>query len=95
MGVREVTYYQAECDCCGVICDDFGQFSAMIRPEHVADELPEDWARVGMAGDEEFLCPECWCWPDGQECPEGIAECRCWENAESDEPLRKGCTHDE
>lgn len=31
--IREVTYYQAQCDRCGTV-DDGGEFSAWIEPDH-------------------------------------------------------------
>ena len=59
MGIREVTYYIAFCDCCKEDAD-YGDYSAwgdrgdaVSRAEHAFEQF----------GDE-MLCPACWCWPE-------------------------------
>ena len=53
MSIHEVTYYQAKCDGCGYIEDDYGDFSAMAHAESVF-ELLDDWATY-----QRDLCPDC------------------------------------
>lgn len=59
MAFHEVTYYQVKCDCCGVIEDDYGDYSAWGDPSQ-ALESAEGWELIGT----EHLCPACWCWPE-------------------------------
>lgn len=58
MAIHEVTYYQAKCDLCGHIQDEYGDFAAFsddgAPADHVIDYL--DWARLG---DGELVCREC------------------------------------
>ena len=60
MSVHEVTYYQVQCDCCGKICDEYGDFSALSYPEYARDERPDRWAGIGA----EDFCEDCWKWSD-------------------------------
>ena len=60
MSARQVMYYQAQCDCCGLVYDDYGDFSAFSDPDTAIDNVSEDWAQVGG----EDLCEACWCWPE-------------------------------
>ena len=66
MSVHEVTYYQIKCDCCGEICDDYGDFAAWSDPGQASDQLPDDWRMVRVEGSNvaEDICPDCWCWPE-------------------------------
>ena len=41
MSVHEVTYYQVQCDCCGQICDEYGDFSALSLPGYARDGSAE------------------------------------------------------
>ena len=59
--IHEVTMYQAQCDRCGRIEDDYcGDFAALSEPEHAVDLALESdcWQKV----DERLLCDECWEW---------------------------------
>ena len=60
MSAHEVTYYQVQCDCCGKICDEYGDFSALSYPEYARDERPDRWAGIGA----EDFCEDCWKWSD-------------------------------
>lgn len=84
MSVKQVTYYQAQCDCCGAVCDDYGDFSAWSDPGAAIDRKPEEWASVG----DEDLCDECWSWPEDMP---GYVE----DEATSDDPVRKHEQHPE
>lgn len=90
MAISEVTYYQVKCDCCGVVCDDYGGFSAWSDPGAASDHLPEDWRVIykGKPGAVEDLCPECWCWPEDHPDHLGDAE---W--TESGDEVRKHVEH--
>ena len=68
MSAHEVTYYQVQCDCCGQICDEYGDFSALSLPEYARDERPEGWVDIG---DEDF-CEDCWKWSDDEEVDEEV-----------------------
>ena len=63
MSAHEVTYYQVQCDCCGQICDEYGDFSALSLPGYARDERPDGWAGIG---DEDF-CEDCWKWSDDED----------------------------
>lgn len=53
MAIHEVTYYQAKCDLCGEICDDYGEHSAWSDPKHVFENLP-DWTAIRTITGQEF-----------------------------------------
>lgn len=59
--IHEVTYYQAKCDGCGTVEDDYGDYTAFGDPGTVIDHvLDADWFRkVAADGAETLLCPEC------------------------------------
>ncbi|MSS84527.1 hypothetical protein FYJ24_07060 [Actinomycetaceae bacterium WB03_NA08] len=47
MAIREVTFYQVQCDRCGLVCTDYGDFSAMFYPDEAIECMPEDWVSFG------------------------------------------------
>jgi hypothetical protein len=56
MSVHEVTYYQAKCDGCGHIEDDYGDFSAWSDPGSPFDSLPDaGW----LTSNSRDLCENC------------------------------------
>lgn len=83
MSEHEVTYYQVKCDCCGVIEDDYGDFSAWAD-FGLARENADGWEVIGG----EDFCPDCWAWPEdmpdypGDDAYEG-----------TDDPVRKHAEH--
>ena len=70
-----------QCDCCGVIETEYGDYAAWSDPTD---------ARMNADGwmcDEEDLCPACWCWPE--DLPDYPGD-DLWQG--SDDPVRKpGC----
>lgn len=61
MSVHEVTYYQAKCDGCGFVQDDYGDFSAWADAG-TAVESADDWySIVTKGGETRDLCPDCQC----------------------------------
>ena len=78
MSAKAVTYWQIACDCCGVVCDDYGDFAAWSDPDSAVDNKPDDWMEID-GGD---YCAECWAWPE--DLP-GYVE----DESTSDEPVRK------
>lgn len=63
--IHEVTMYQAECDRCGHIEDDYGDFAALDDPVQAVDlALNTDvWVKVG----DRLLCDDCWTWSADDE----------------------------
>lgn len=64
MALHEVMGYQAKCDKCGYICDDYhdDQFASMHDPTQALDEayLPEGWVVTGTTVDDHrAFCPPC------------------------------------
>lgn len=56
MAIHEVTYYQAKCDGCGHIQDDYGDYTALGTPGSVYDEMYEsDW----VVDDDKMFCENC------------------------------------
>lgn len=46
--IREVTYYQAQCDKCGTV-DDGGEFSAWSEPDHARMTATDScWFEIGV-----------------------------------------------
>lgn len=92
MSTVEVTYYQVKCDCCGTVCDDYGDYSAWSTPDSACINLPSDWQSVSVGGSRvvEDLCSECWCWPEDH--PEHLGDDE-WTG--SDDPVRKHAVHPE
>ena len=84
MSARQVMYYQAQCDCCGLVHDDYGDFSAFSDPDTAINNVSEDWAQVGG----EDLCEACWCWPDAHPDYPGDNE---WTGG--DDPIRAHDAH--
>ena len=72
MAIHEVTYYQAKCDACAEISDDYGDHSAWSNPQEVFDALP-DWYTIRTITGQEFdIC-------DNHE-PAGIQDCAACNN---------------
>ena len=67
MAIHEVTYYQAKCDLCGTICDDYGEHSALADPSEAFVGL--DWNEIHtVTGQEINICED--------HGPTGIAWCQ-------------------
>lgn len=65
MSVHPVTYYQAKCDRCGYIEEDYDDFSAFADSVRVLDEVYSyhDWVDI----DGRDLCPDCYVLNDDEE----------------------------
>lgn len=60
--IHEVTYYQAKCDRCGLVQDEYsGEVTAYPHPD-VALEYVVDyrWWRFVGADPQSVACPNCW-----------------------------------
>lgn len=69
MAIKEVTYYQAVCDCCGAV-DDGGDYSAHADEDAALESAidSDDFKEV----DGELLCPDCWIDEEDMEGFEGV-----------------------
>lgn len=85
MSAHEVTFYQAQCDCCGYIETDYGDYNAMCDYAQAVESVCDNgWALVG----EEVFCESCWCWPE--DLPDYPGDEK-WEG--TDDQVRKHATH--
>jgi hypothetical protein len=57
-GLREVVMYQAVCQCCGFVAEEYGDLGALMDPADLDDYLDE-WRTI----DGKRLCAECWADP--------------------------------
>ena len=56
MAIHEVTYYQAKCDGCGHIEDDYGEYTAFGTPGCVVDMM---WDSDWTVDDDKMFCENC------------------------------------
>lgn len=59
MGVREVTYHIAFCDCCKEDAE-YGDYSAWADHGDAVPQAEKEFEQIG----DELLCPACWYWPE-------------------------------
>lgn len=56
--VIEKTGYQVECDGCGYLLDDFGEYSWHVGLDGLMEAAGDDWGENGDRSQQ--WCPECW-----------------------------------
>lgn len=81
--IKEVTYYQAACDCCGADAD-YGDYSAWADAGDAVSYADPEFQKVG----EDLLCESCWCWPE--DLPDYPGD-EAWQGG--DDPVRKHAEH--
>lgn len=58
--MHPVTMCQLQCDCCGTILDDYGDYTAMSDLDACRECAGDDgWLVI----DGHDYCPICWTWP--------------------------------
>ena len=66
MTIKSAPYYWVLCDCCEKRAEYYGgKYATFLSPNQATENLDEaEFETVEVAGASQYLCLDCWCWPE-------------------------------